>query len=1408
MPSSSQKNERLAQALSRTGRGGTFAFPANHAPKDNAHRSTLEAPSPLRHFHETSSSSTSSSDQFRDVADQFEDSNDTAAPLANTRIHDRHPTAGSTGKQSIETTWDENEFQRQAADRSSRYSVATRYDGEGEADEDAGQDLDVDSRSTYGHARNSSVGSSIWAGRGVVSPSDASTNNKSVRRKPSMPSEFIPPLPTSSAAFQHFRHNAGPPSPALPPATDSAQTSGLAPTRGPISEGLQSAYTSPNLPVKSTFAMVSPSSSNAAGQSSSPTPHSVLTSQSSTKPDPIERADKSHRKTGKAPRRRSPVLSFDGAKEQEELLLNSPKDEMHTFSGPSGHKSDHGGPSGEGLERGISRLGPKVRKNEPAPWETDGDEGSESGSLASLPSTTSPQPQSAWSKLTRGSLDVRDREAPEGKRGLGLGVNLRRPSADIRRPSIETTRSREPSGNVPLIASNRESAHDDQARTPGVQPEYLASTHVGSQEGVDAGTSSDTLRSAVRTPSSSFRPSASPRPSDSVYTTASVASATNSTRGSRTRAKSVSASAANVLKGLVLNSDRDRKASEGPQHSNKLAKALKKKGEKNELSLAKGISSADYATGGHDTETSGAAAYTSNSIRAGANKNLVNPLASHSHTALSSASSSNLYLPQQSSSSGYPLGASPIESTDGSGRSEATAIKDASHYSSSPSALHETRDSSAATTDSHSNSSATGADVSQTTDSTSISDASLKDRDLSSSRLGTRPIHYAHRQLSPLQQGGSSPKSVSTASMSTPTRGFVYRRGNNPPGSSPSPSMGANSGTFAPSPTRQLSADSQLGREFGSPLSPKLKSMVLSADPSSTSSSAGHGRATLLATGNQSPKASAEPHPQGGKLERGDSGREGAKSAVNDGPVRGSIPHVHSTSSLPTPGSHEGVSYKLISLEQAQAQAKAKQQSQLHVPFAQPISNPDPIAEFDRQQRQVDVLAASGAHPINPTENNHATHAAQRSVKSKKSGILKGMFSKDKRGGDDISLASATSQQQLKLPISLTQRSLKDSSSLNLAPNGEGPVSTDNAEAFGSLGIPELGSIRPVSSMFASLSPVLLDKESEETASGADSVGLAKQVLEGQRPSNDEVLSLSTKPSHLGVARGHSPSAITPTAYKPAEAKEEMVSPGGTSVSGSIFHSPATSPHQLVFGEQGSHKAKSTSSGADGARASNEEESRAAVQPNGVNKTPSGNKSYRADDYGQRPGLAPNSFAPARSSMASAESANSSQGRNIDEPVVAGQRGKGKSVSRDERSSDYDGSGKEKSDAAVAAVKSRVCEIEVQIADLLAELAQLRTVHLPDVAAGSPDPSRHAAVKGRTSTTNDETSAPIVPSGPLLDSNAVPACNTCGCSCFEMKRLQAINETQVLKGLGSSVMDRGRGVRKRPEEAASRFGGR
>lgn len=203
--------------------------------------------------------------------------------------------------------------------------------------------------STYGHAHNSSVGSSIWAGRGA--------KQGEVQRPP------VPPLhPLQSHApprrgardardVQSVTSSVYSQSPALDWEEDSPQVPSMAGTfpSSPRTEPRED---------DDEFEMMTP-----AGNTDGQRRLADGTLIPKMPPVPLDPAGFAPTRGRKGRQNRSPILSYaDGAEEEERLV------EEREFR-------EHGGI--QGLEA-SSRMGPTVKKNSPAPWEmADGEENDE-----------------------------------------------------------------------------------------------------------------------------------------------------------------------------------------------------------------------------------------------------------------------------------------------------------------------------------------------------------------------------------------------------------------------------------------------------------------------------------------------------------------------------------------------------------------------------------------------------------------------------------------------------------------------------------------------------------------------------------------------------------------------------------------------------------------------------------------------------------------------------------------------------------------------------------------------------------------------------------------------------------------------------------------------------------------------
>lgn len=1444
--SPSLKNGRIAHSLAIRPRADYGFPPAGEERLPDDSKTLLRHPALIRRAQRESSSS-ESEDQFKDVADDFDDTiNHVSEGPFSTDIRQLSEgpqcrASGSIGRRSQETTWDESEFQSHALDRSSKYSVGTRYEGEGtEVYDDNTSEPEYDARSTYGHARNSSVSSSIWAGRGAFfspSPADFVVSNaydsaRGPKRKASAPAAKVPPLPTSSVAFQHFRNAAE-----YSPPTN-AQDANLSSTLRQPSPGTQqgrsgllSAYSSPNLAVESQISDSRDFEHHMAGIAKLATSKGLqskpITSASYERTNASDRSDS--RSTAKSVvskrerSKRSPVLSYD-AGVKEKRVLNSQHTQAEPFEMAVAGGIVHGlGVVHDGdLERRISHLGPKVRKHEPAPWELEGGDVSESGSLSSIPLPSSPLPQSAWAKLTRGSLDVRDRDGLDVKKGLGLGVNLRTSSSDLRRPSTDFNGSREASSQDarPLSGASPSPARGPQTRLQslGSNSGHILQYAVPPE---DKGDSSSEGYSRVQ--NIAITSTTIGRTSDSVYSAAPSAS-----RSPRSRTKSVTTSAANMLKGFGLGSERKDKPTEGSQNSNKLAKALKKKGERNELSLAKGISSADFQKQiAQESETP----LISSAIRAGANKNFLNPFPDRAGKDPSQVSADpsvkvKNIVPSSTTSRSETRVQNETFSKCSAGVSDATAAMSPAPYPIVLPSLDDARNSTTTTIDTHSTNSFAGVNASQSTDQTSVSDtakvlpakdtATRNTQSLSNPSIVRKTSYVLHQQPSVSISAGMA-ASASTTSASTPMRGMGlgYRKTGSTTGGSLSPSNTSTSTSGFPcSPARQGSV------EFcaASPLSPRLKVMALVADGAASADLLRSASITPIAgfdTVKSSESLQSQPEASSVDQDSGSSPKVAMESAWK-AHRPSAMPSTLSNASLPIPGSHEGVSYKLISLEQAQAQERAKQQS----------SRKNSSSEINSDGCRTAHMAESALNAMSSVTAEDGPESCEKSqgsrvMRGKKSGLLKGMFGREKlpsRGQGEHPLPLSTSQQSGLLPSSQTLKSMKNFAATEGDPNAGAKDDLGDLPGPRNLGLPALGSIRPVSSIFASLSPALLEKQPTScilNSQQAYMVKAAAQAFEGNGPSSTMSSSLlgTDTSSHLSVARGHSPTAIVTPPYKTIKSEvcptEEVISSGVESSTGSIFHSPATSPGQLNFYD-GTHKDPNVSS-SQGGRNSGEDESAGlafasnVARPSQLSKGPP--KSISEPTSTKLRCIHTTANVSGGSTGVVEESDNTSGPSRFVKSFPAAP-----STSCDKDSVEAQ---------MTAAVKVRVTEIEACITDLLSELTHLRMTHIPDASVSASAPPMHLSRSDIKARAKQERSPSfphcaassgmildeVASSTALSDTPAVPACSACGCSCAEMKRLQAINETQVLRGIGSSVMDRGRGVRKRSEEAASRFGG-
>lgn len=139
--------------------------------------------------------------------------------------------------------------------------------------------------------------------------------------------------------------------------------------------------------------------------------------------------------------------------------------------------------------------------------------------------------------------------------------------------------------------------------------------------------------------------------------------------------------------------------------------------------------------------------------------------------------------------------------------------------------------------------------------------------------------------------------------------------------------------------------------------------------------------------------------------------------------------------------------------------------------------------------------------------------------------------------------------------------------------------------------------------------------------------------------------------------------------------------------------------------------------------------------------------------------------------------------------------------------------------------RNKAVEIESKIADLLNELVKLRTSAVEangSLASPSLSTQSDAAtegnnhslsspalkmVQGNTSNISLHSSSnqSILPPSPSALSHTITPCSTCGCNCADSKRVQALNEMALIKGM--SVLDRGRALKPLTDASAGKFGG-
>jgi len=649
-------------------------------------------------------------------------------------------------------------------------------------------------KSSYGHTRITSIGSSIWAGRGRNEEDEA------------------PPLPPLAGIKQHSafgqaakgRQSVSSSVYSQSPAMDWDES----PRVGSMAERFASPTDGKQTREDGEFEMMNTGKATAGDDSYDinngkrrladgtlvpkmpPMPSAHANNQNGTTPPP-------RTKSKRGRQNRSPVLSYaDGAEEEARLV------EEREFR-------EHGGI--QGLEV-TSSMGPRLKKNSPAPWETADGEEFESDALR--PS------HDGWGMNSRPSFEQL------------LPPNVKTPSTWARQ-SMEHFRNRN--------ASNGSQSQQSQAPPLPSAPSKSSSLGLGSK---------DSLSSPIKSSMDGAPIQAS--------------SADNPLANRRSRSKSVSNSAAGMLKGLGLASS----ASPATKKPSKFGKAFRGMGTNSRSSSSstgggiegkksQGISSEDYA---HLPPS---------------------PLVDHRH--LSGASPDPFGTNAQRSETEAKLTSSTSGST-------LTSSRPMGYSPTPPVAINMTTDRLSSSNDSHA-----GTSVSGTATSTSQNTG------------GTSPgLAPAKGDLADLLMASTS-KYKDQAFVPSPTK-VTAGRGHGL-------AVGGGGGPSSPtSPVARLSSVSyKRSSTFGSDsldhqsFSTKVQDLKMNRSESATPTAAP-----------RADSSSSSPHSITSK------GLAGESSSTT--PVDQQQHANLNTSGLPSVGSLESVPYKLISLQEARLQQQQQQQ--------------------------------------------------------------------------------------------------------------------------------------------------------------------------------------------------------------------------------------------------------------------------------------------------------------------------------------------------------------------------------------------------------------------------------------------------------------------------------------------------
>jgi hypothetical protein len=1048
---------------------------------------------------------------------------------------------------------------------------------------------------------------------------------------------------------------------------------------------------------------------------------------------------------------RSPVLSYADGEEEEQRLVA-------LQAGPSD------------LQR-MSSLGPKLKKNSPAPWELGAEEEEE------MPSSGSKYSRGGEGRSSSSSRPSQSGDAPSSSGSRGFGWP---------RPSTDASR-------VP--------------KSPAYPPPSMPS--------------SDTRGSL-----------ASSRGGGGAVDLASEASEHELEATRRSRSKSVSSSAAGMLKGLGLAASATPAGKRG-----KFAKAFGRKGGAPAVPGAQaqgGMSSAPSWHSAAGSEERG----NSLSLPGSTSDEFVSPssppmrahspLAPQSYAASSQQQPGGLPVhPLASTSAGSMSTATSTGTITGGSGGRGSTSAESGGGTSVQSSTRSSGPSMTSSTAATSPASAAPQHLSALGTAAAPNGPNIGGLSAAAAGASTRGLKepaFLPRTPSPAPRSPNlAPRALQTPARSPSGNiaprnagGVGYKRSSTfladgqlvprgpSPGTSPlpSPNMSASGQFTFPNPnSRSTSASGHMSPEsyMGAPLehpnasTSQLDLRTSSATPTSAllvppqhgADASPRGLSPSLMSGspgslNMSRAASfgsmngAPPMPM--PMRSSSTGGGGGSEGELPPPI---MPGASGMSSLPSVGAHEGVPYKLISLQEARELQERERAARA-------------VAEPNR--------FANGPQPSSASEG--------RGIKNKKSGFMR-MFGKEKNAEEELDsqgMSSRPSQNSLEDGARRESKSTTSGSVHGNAGVGRMPsfmVNGSAAPAEETTAAPAL-SLRPVSSMFLGFGAEMLDPaalgitadESDKAAPPPTSTlgGLAIPEEGGNRllplPSSPALTNRSGDSHSSG---GGSALGAAPAGYSNGSSGNGMsprkAPPAGLALSSSALRQPNNSApprtsSSVRSSELGSPSYASvshdidaalTSLGAPGSKRSAEE----FVSPMTSPMTPAfassdaGMSSLgHASTHGQQHSIPASSRSlavTAHSRLGNASSSSSAAARPHSSASTYSESGSSAlalshfpPTPATESTATLSPSVGAGGNSAAAVVRTRALEIEAAIAELAAELTALRT------AAGAASGS------------NDSL---LAPASPMIPSSPIPPCESCGCNCAEQKRAQALNEAAVLKSV-------------------------